>query len=252
VPDEFPNSLLQIGVFFQVTILVSSVQKIKPTKGITHAVYKVPYTEGFIEKMLVLNVIKGGIIKQLLSNSNTTMPSVQRTFCEALLNDTKLLNPLKKFDVIITDTSIFCSPLIVDYLDIMRIEYCPFSPRFLSPFTPYESVLTLSYVPMTMSHNPGKMTFLQRTKNTLIFIAGQFLFRFVLIRPFEQLKQKYNIKPQITFMESMDNKELTLFLADFALEYSYPIPPGRNTSQLILSTRTSFSLPELYIRIQFN
>ncbi|XP_031558876.1 2-hydroxyacylsphingosine 1-beta-galactosyltransferase-like [Actinia tenebrosa] len=210
----------------EVTILVSQVQKIKPAKGITHVVYQVPYPQGFLENLMVARLIKEGPVKEMFSGSNTSMPMVQRIFCEALLNDTKLLEPLKNFDVIITDTSMFCGPLVAEYLGLKRIEYCPMSPRILSVFTPYESIFTLSYIPLHMSHNPGKMNFLQRIKNTIMYIAGRLLFDAFLTRHFDHLKQKYNIRPERSFRDSLMDTELTLFLADFAVEYSYPILPG--------------------------
>ncbi|EDO35631.1 predicted protein [Nematostella vectensis] len=45
---------------FQVTLLVSSIQKIKPTEGITHAVYQAPVDKNYMEQM-VSHVIQNGV-----------------------------------------------------------------------------------------------------------------------------------------------------------------------------------------------
>ncbi|EDO39233.1 predicted protein, partial [Nematostella vectensis] len=129
------------------------------------------------------------------------------------------------FDLIITDCSMPCGAVLAEYLNLTRVDYCPGTPRipliyhFHGPSFP-------SYVPLMMSGNTAKMNFLQRVKNTLIYIAGQIMVRLVVFPNYDDIKQRYNINPGSSFAESFGKAEITLFLADPVLDYAFPTLPG--------------------------
>ena len=169
------------------------------------------------------------MIKELLaSESNNSMPIFQRVFCESVFEDSKLLEPLKDFDMLITDASMLCGNVLSDYLDIPRIEYCPVAPRMNSLLNPYEYLFTVSYLPQFLTSNPQKMNFFQRVKNTLFFVVGSIAVRMIMLKPLQDIKVKYNIKPERSIMESYQNRELVLYLSEFALEYACPMPPRKD------------------------
>ncbi|KXJ05157.1 2-hydroxyacylsphingosine 1-beta-galactosyltransferase [Exaiptasia diaphana] len=69
------------------------------------------------------------------------------------------------------------------------------------------------------------MNFLQRLKNVIVFwmLKGlnTALFKPLLV----QMKAEYGIKPEKSLAEVFDDKELTLFMSDFAYEYPQPMRP---------------------------
>ncbi|XP_048588537.1 UDP-glucuronosyltransferase 2B7-like [Nematostella vectensis] len=202
----------------EVTLLVSSIQKTDPSgsKGVRHAVYNVPVEPNHME-MAVQRTIKYGV-KQMLGITS-------KLFCESTLDAVDVLEPMKAFDLILTDCTMLCGLIVAEYLNLTRVEYCPVTPRL--PFMYYKDApMFPSHVPLMKSQNPGQMSFLQRLRNTLVYFATHAGYKFVLQPVFEDIKQKYNITPERTYAESLGREEMTLFLADPALEYIFPLLPG--------------------------
>ncbi|EDO35633.1 predicted protein, partial [Nematostella vectensis] len=205
----------------EVTLLVSSIQKIKPTEGITHAVYQAPVDKNYMEQM-VSHVIQNGV-KEIFSK--TGLLGVMPSFCEATLNSTDIIDLMKEFDIMISDTSMPCGPVLAEYLNITRVDYCPGSPRIPLLYQ-YHAPTFPSYVPLLLAGNPARMNFLQRVKNTLVYLAGQTMMRLVMFPKYDNIKQRYNINPELSFSESLGRAEMVLFLADHALDYPFPLLPG--------------------------
>ena len=112
---------------------------------------------------------------------------------------------------------------------------------------PYDMFFAVSHVPQIFSRNPTKMNFLKRVKNVFSFFSGKIAFRFVFLPKFIALKTKYNIRPERSLLESMDDKELTLFLADFAFEYPQPLRPGNMKVCVNMMMILHFLLPHLLV-----
>ena len=154
------------------------------------------------------------------------LTEVLATSCECILNNTKILEELKDFDLIVHDSLAFCGALLGDRLDIPRVEILPLPPN--GAFSLYHMIpVPVSYVPRTFTGFSDKMTFLQRTMNLGAYFGMNLFLHFAYGRSSNALKVKYNIKPERSFQEAVADAELVIITADFALEYAQPLLPGR-------------------------
>ena len=217
--EQFVTELFCFAL--KVVFVVSSDVQIKSNEKILHKIYKVPYEPGFSEELLVKPALEGNQLKGLWALSE-----VQRVMCECLLNDTKLLQELKDFDLIVYEGSALCAVLVGDLLDIPRVVIAPGSPN--GPFAPLHMIPTpVSYVPQQLTGFSCNMTFIQRVVNLGAYFASQLFMKMMFAGSMMgHLKTKYNIKPEISYPDAVANVELMIVLADFALEYPQPLPPG--------------------------
>ncbi|KAL9957663.1 hypothetical protein ACROYT_G034586 [Oculina patagonica] len=204
----------------EVVLVVSSAQKIKPSKTVPHKIYQVPYEPGFQENTIIRLEIEGNKLQLLLK-----LGEVLPTLCEGMLNSTDILEELKVFDLIVHDSVAFCGALLGDLLDIPRVEILPLPPN--APFALNHMIpMPVSYVPQAFTGFSDKMTFLQRTMNLGAYLSVKLLMHFIHGRAMNALKVKYNIKPERSFQEAVADAELVISTSDFALEYAQPLLPG--------------------------
>ena len=192
----------------------------KSNEKIPHKIYTVPYEPGFSEEMVVKPAIDGNMLSGVWA-----MNKALRVLCECLLNDTKLLQELKDFDLIVYEGPAFCAVLVGDLLDIPRVVIAPGSPS--APFASFHMIPTpVSYVPQYVTGFSCNMTFIQRVINLGAYFAGQLFLKMMFAESMSPLKIKFNIKPEISYEEAVADVELVIMLADFALEYPQPLTPG--------------------------
>lgn len=164
------------------------------------------------------------------------MNEMRRVMCESLLNSTDFLNGLRGFDLLVHDSGASCSVLVAEYLDIRRVEVLPGPPN--TAFGVYHMVpMPVTYIPQLLPGYSDKMTFVQRVVNLGVYIVGR-VFLAVLSGTMNDLKFKYNIKPERSFQEAAGDAELLILTADFALEYPQPLLPGNQLAPL--SIKSSF------------
>ena len=198
-----------------------STQQIKPNEKIRHIIYQVPFNPDFLDDWLRLE-IEGRNFELF-----TRTPKIISGLCGGALNSTDMLDELKKYDLIIHFAVINCASLVGEFLDIPRVEIFPYPPNNIFNFyhmTPMPS----SYVPQ-FSMKPDltdKMTFGERVINFVAYLCGKLFLSLVFDRSMNNLKIKYNIKPERSFQEAAGDAELVLITADFALEYPLPLLPG--------------------------
>jgi len=72
------------------------------------------------------------------------------------------------------------------------------------------------------------MGYFQRVKNVAAFMALKVAGWLFFLSPFQNLKVKMGIKPERSYVESFMEKEMTMFMADFAFEYAQPLRPGND------------------------
>lgn len=88
-----------------------------------------------------------------------------------------------------------------------------------------------------------EMTFLQRVVNVGSYVATRILME-IMSKTMNDLKAKYNIRPEISFQEATGKAELVLITADFALEYPQPLLPGKSlTKHNIINPNKRQSIP---------
>ncbi len=87
-----------------------------------------------------------------------------------------------------------------------------------------------SYLPEWSTRFTDEMTFVQRFQNVLSYAVMERL-HLKTMNNYQQLKIKYNIKPEISILQSFRQAELIVFNMNFPLEYPRPLYPN-----MILST----------------
>jgi len=159
--------------------------------------------------------------------SMTKFPETLASLWEGALNSTELLNELKGFDLIVYDSMAFHGPLVGDLLGIPRVEILPSQPNlFLDMY--HMAPMPISYVPRVVLEFTDRMTFMERAMNLGTYLFGKLFVRLTYDRIMNGLKVKYNITPERSFQESIDDAELVIITADFVLEYPQPLLPGMN------------------------
>lgn len=203
-------------------MVVPSSTEIKPSDTVVHKIYQVPYEPGFNEDKLARFELEGEKLQLMFGVS-----SALKTFCEAILNNTKLLDELGDLNLIVYDSVAFCGALLGELLDVPRVEIMPWAPN-TQPFALYHMIpMPVSYVPQGFTAFSDKMTFVERAMNVAAFFGWHLFGHLVCGREMNALKVKYNIKPERSFQEAVGSAELVLITADFALEYAQPLLPGR-------------------------
>jgi len=204
----------------EVSMVVSSLHKIKPNEKVPHKIYQVTNKPGFIDEMVQLE-LQGRKLQFMLKMSETLAE-----LCEGALSSTQVLNQLKGFDLILYDSISSCGALVGELLDIPRVEIMPVSP--ITPFAyPHMIPMPVSYIPQPFLPFTDKMTFVERVVNLGAYIGFQLGTKFVKDRAMNALKVKYNIKPERDFRETVGDAEMVIITADFALEYPQPLLPGQ-------------------------
>ena len=201
-------------------MVVPSSQKTKPSDKVPHRVYQVSYKSDFLDPFVRLEM--EGKWLEALSNGREMLASL----CEALLNNTDILEEIKGFDLIVYDGPMtFCAQLVGELLDIPRVEILVVPPNFPMGFL-HKIPMPVSYIPQIILGFTDEMTFLERVINLLAYLGTQVLVIPVTCSPMDALKVKYNIKPERSFQETVGDAEMVLITADFALEYPQPLLPG--------------------------
>lgn len=201
--------------------MVASSENIKPSNTVSHKIYKVPYERGFGEAALLPLELEGDKLQMMLK-----MDEILTTLCEGALNSTELIEELKDFDLIVNDGLTFCGALLSDRLGIPRVDILavplnsPYSFNYMIP-------MPVSYVPQLFTGFSDKMTFVERVINLGAYLGVKFFMNIAFDRSMNNLKVKYDIKPERSFQEAVSEAELVMITADFALEYAQPLLPGR-------------------------
>ena len=229
---------------------MSSDVKISSNENLPHFIYKVPYEPGFSEELLVKPAIDGNQLKGMWA-----LAQVEKVMCECLLNDTKLLQELKDFDLLVYEGAALCAVLLGEHLEIPRVVIAPGPPN--AAFAPFHMIPTpVSYVPQQLTGFSCNMTFIERVINLGVYYAGQLLLKVMFAQSVIPLKTKFHIKPEISYEDAVTNVELVIILADFALEFPQPLLPGIaikiwNVTNLCRIVIWQSRLCSLYCRIGF-
>ncbi|XP_077983105.1 UDP-glucuronosyltransferase 2C1-like [Glandiceps talaboti] len=147
--------------------------------------------------------------------------------CKKILENKELLQRLEsaKFDIIVANNFAFCHALIAQKLSLPFVAVSTNRP--ISPLDTYHTVPTpMSYVPAMLSGLSDRMNFMQRLKNVMVNVVGFAFANLFLYPAYDEIKQMYNIKPEIGIRESLGSAELYLFGVDWALEFPRPIMPN--------------------------
>ena len=206
-------------------MVVPSSQKIKPSEKVTHKIYQVPYQPNWIEDLMNKYQIQGHQFQFKLKILETLVG-----LCEAALNSSEVLEQLRGFDSIIYDNLAFCGPLIGEHLGLQKVEFLPLPP---SGDLLHRIPRPISYTSYLWVGLTDKMSFFERLVSLGAYIGGEVLVYLAITRPFNALKVKYKIKPDIDFRDSACDTQLLIMTADFAVEYPQPLLPGTCSHKML-------------------
>ena len=135
------------------------------------------------------------------------------------------MEKLRDTDLVFADAVYFCTVLLAEYLDALRVDFYPLP--LLPPITTQYFVPSpLSYVPMMTTGLSDKMNFLERVKNVVAWCLFYCMRDNLLYSGLSAMKTKHNIKPERSAVDSKLNAELVLLMNDFALDIPQPLNPG--------------------------
>ncbi|XP_022098327.1 UDP-glucuronosyltransferase 2B17-like isoform X2 [Acanthaster planci] len=149
--------------------------------------------------------------------------------CDDLLGDNATMQRLReeRFDMMVADDHVPCPPLLAQALNIPFVFHSIVNP-VPSKHGIWAGVLVdPSYIPERVLGFTDTMTFIQRVQNVLAHIYYRYWWHFVFeFRRFDQLKMKYNIRPEINTYDSYKQALLYMFQGSPALDFPRPLHPN--------------------------
>ena len=158
--------------------------------------------------------------------ASTAIPMLFYQQCEDLFSDQLLIDRLKgqKFDLVLAHTMLSCSVLLAQHLDVQFVSIITAIPPtmllriFGNPVNP-------AYTPELMTGFSYHMTFLQKVQN-MIFSGIQWVMSGAIYDRYDDIKQKYNIKPEMSTFMSIPQAELFFICSHFALDFPRAYQPN--------------------------
>ncbi|XP_077999743.1 UDP-glucuronosyltransferase 2C1-like [Glandiceps talaboti] len=146
--------------------------------------------------------------------------------CESLFQDTALMTRLKNtsFDLIVSCEVTPCGALLAHYLNLPFILIA--ANRILPEWDAllYDIPVNPAYTPSIGLGLTNKMSFLDRLYNSAYF-AMQYIMVSTLLISYEDIQQKYNIKPELNIWEVFLHADVFLFNTDFTFDFPRPFMP---------------------------
>ena len=138
------------------------------------------------------------------------------------------MNEAKSADLIIGDAMYLCSFLIADKFSLPHVTILMSSMSAATTFLPYNFVELPSYIPQISSRMTDDMNFLQRAKNTLLWLLHRTTFPLQLHQVYAGLKKKHNITPEKTLDDTFQRVDIIIVQSD-PLDYPRPhLPSEKN------------------------
>ncbi|XP_061235178.1 UDP-glucuronosyltransferase 1-6-like isoform X1 [Neopsephotus bourkii] len=218
----------------EVVVVVPSTSlhlKPKEPQNYTVKLYPMPYTEDHLA-MAFKSFVDAHFIEQSFLNMIITMYQsileISRYFfsnCKSLLLNKDMMQYLResKFEVVLTDPTQMCGPLIAEHLSIPSVYFLRGFPCGMdSDATQCPS--PLSYVPRLFLNNSDNMTFTQRVKNVLVRML-EFFYCKPFFAQFEELAAEvFQIK--VSTADLLSRGSVWLMRYDFVFEFPRPVMPN--------------------------
>lgn len=144
--------------------------------------------------------------------------------CDMTVGNKKLLHALKQenFDLLLVDANEMCGFVIAH---ILGIKYAVFSTGLWYP-AEVGAPAPLVYVPEFNSLLTDHMNFLERFKNTIVYLLSRFGVNFLILPKYEKIMQKYSVQPARSMYELVQESSLWMLCTDIALEFPRPTLPN--------------------------
>ncbi|XP_031561287.1 UDP-glucuronosyltransferase 1-2-like isoform X1 [Actinia tenebrosa] len=197
------------------------------TSNISHLIYEAPQSLNEVEDK-VEKITQDPIVSRVFAVFPfAVLLKFQQMVCRDFLNNTKILQEVKDFraDLLVSDVVFMCNPILQEILSIPRVDV---SPSGIIPFfmQSLQIPCPVSYTPQMGTDSTDEMSFFERVHNMAMYIVSEFLREFFLYKPFGDLKKEFKISPERSFSEALQNGEMLLVQADFALDIPRPLPPA--------------------------
>ena len=221
----------------EVVVLVSDTNSLKglSPKAYSRVTYfSTPNTKEDVEtrtKTFTSTVMDMSKKKESLSRKLTRISLMRSVFaegCDSLFQDTQTLEALKaeNFDIMVTLTVVGCDVLLASYLEIPFALFT-FSRRLHTVSEDLFGIpIPSSYVPYSLfSSLTNSMTFKERVKNVIQRFVVHRVLDWYLTRPIVEIKDKMDIRPDLSLRELMGRAALWLRQTSSGLEFSQPTAP---------------------------
>lgn len=221
-----------------ITVLRSSKSWYVKERAEHYSAITVPVSEGFNEDFV--HPIINRLIEAQRSNSSllnfiglhaemfSAMVRAHQITCEMATNifeDKVLIKSLNesKFDLVLTDPCIGTGIMLAHYLSLPLVYNVRWITAGEGHFANAPS--PLSYIPLTGLGFSDKMTFMQRTKNTLFYLLNEF-HQWLRLKPqYQAICDRY-FHPKVDFFELLQAADIWLMRVDFVFEFPRPTMPN--------------------------
>ncbi|NP_001166584.1 UDP-glucuronosyltransferase 2B22 precursor [Cavia porcellus] len=157
----------------------------------------------------------------------TEYSSVWENVCKEIVSNKKLLTKLQesKFDVLLADPVAPCGELVAELLKLPFVYSLRFSPGFQLEKNAGGLPLPPSYIPVTLSHLSGQMTFIERVKNMICMLYFDFWIELFNQKNWNKLYSEILGKPT-KFYELMQKADMWLIRSYWDMEFPRPTLPN--------------------------
>ncbi|OXB55135.1 hypothetical protein ASZ78_012564 [Callipepla squamata] len=205
--------------------------RLKPAENFIVKTYPVSFTQeemdGNFHTFLKDELSRGSFLERFFRGRENLKKIFGSAFisCEELVNNKELMRYLEEsnFDAIFTDPSLFCGPILAEYLSIPSIYFVRIIPCDLD-FEANRCPSPTSYIPRIFTDHTDHMNFLQRVKNVIFDASNLFICDF-LYKPYEKLASEF-LQRDVTMIELFRKASIWLLRYDFVLEYPRPLMPN--------------------------
>ena len=162
-------------------------------------------------------------------------------YCDMKLSDQAIMKEAMSGDLVIGDGIYLCSSLIADKFALPHVMVLMFSMSSATATLPYDFAELPSYIPQMMSEMTDDMNFLQRAKNTFLWLVNRISFSRIVTNVYSDLKEKHNITPEKSLEQTWQKVDLVLVETE-AYDYPRPLLPSKRCLIVLKSAETGMEL----------